>query len=62
MKTWEEHSGGTLLKIFFMYINLKKETEYLEMSQSEKREKNRSFGKFIKNSKKKLKKSGHKYF
>jgi len=44
------------------YINLKKETEYLEMSQSEKREKNRSFGKFIKNSKKKLKKSGHKYF
>jgi ribosome biogenesis GTPase len=44
------------------YVNLKKEIEYVDMSQSEKREKNRSFGKFIKNAKKELKKSGHKNF
>jgi ribosome biogenesis GTPase len=44
------------------YVSLKKETEYVDMSQSEKREKNRSFGKFIKNAKKELKKSGHKHF
>lgn len=44
------------------YVSLKKETEYFDMSQSEKREKNRSFGKFIKKAKKELKNSGHKYF
>jgi ribosome biogenesis GTPase len=44
------------------YINLKKETEYHEMSVLEKREKNRNFGKFVKNVKKELKKSGRKYF
>lgn len=44
------------------YIGLKKETKYFEMSDSEKREKNRSFGKFIKRAKKELKKTGHKYF
>lgn len=44
------------------YLSLKKETGYFEMSQSEKREKNRSFGKFLKRAKKELKNSGHKYF
>lgn len=42
------------------YINLKKESEYYEMSQTEKKEKERSFGKFIKNAKKSLKDYGHK--
>ncbi len=44
------------------YINLKKEIEYFDMSQSEKREKNRNFGKFMKKAKKELKNSGRKYF
>jgi len=44
------------------YINLKKETEYHEMSVLKKREKNRSFGKFVKSAKKELKNSGRKYF
>jgi len=44
------------------YINLKKEAEHFVRSGLEKREKNRSFGKFIKKAKKELKKSGHKYF
>lgn len=44
------------------YISLKKETEHFDMSQLEKKEKNRSFGKFIKNAKKEFKDSGHKYF
>ncbi|OGI33496.1 MAG: ribosome small subunit-dependent GTPase A [Candidatus Moranbacteria bacterium RIFOXYC1_FULL_44_13] len=44
------------------YISLKKETEYFDMNQSEKREKDRSFGKFIKQAKKELKNSGHKNF
>ncbi|MCK9378779.1 MAG: ribosome small subunit-dependent GTPase A, partial [Candidatus Moranbacteria bacterium] len=44
------------------YISLKKEAEYLEMSQSEKREKNRQFGKFIKKAKKDFSKFGHKDF
>lgn len=47
---------------YLNYVSLKKETEYFGMSQSEKREKNRSFGKFIKQAKKELKNSGHKYF
>lgn len=38
------------------YINLRKESNYYEMSDFEKREKDRSFGKFIKNAKKDLKK------
>lgn len=37
------------------YIQLKKESEYYEMSKLEKREKDRSFGKFLKNAKKSLK-------
>jgi ribosome biogenesis GTPase len=38
------------------YLNLKKEVEYYEMSEIEKKEKERDFGKFIKNAKKELKK------
>lgn len=44
------------------YINLKEETEYFKMSELEKREKNRSFGKFVKNAKKELKNFRHKYY
>jgi ribosome biogenesis GTPase len=44
------------------YINLKKETEYFDMSQSEKREKNRNFGKFLNKAKKDFRKFGHKDF
>ncbi|HOW60202.1 MAG TPA: ribosome small subunit-dependent GTPase A [Candidatus Moranbacteria bacterium] len=44
------------------YISLKREAEHYEMSEIEKKEKNRSFGKFLKNAKKELKKSGLKYF
>ncbi|MDD5222007.1 MAG: ribosome small subunit-dependent GTPase A [Patescibacteria group bacterium] len=36
------------------YINLKKEAEYYEMSKTEKREKERQFGKFIKKAKDEL--------
>ena len=38
------------------YINLKKESEFHEMSDLEKREKDKSFGKFIKKAKKELEK------
>lgn len=38
------------------YINLKKEAEYYEMTELEKREKDKQFGKFIKNAKKDLEK------
>ncbi len=38
------------------YINLKKEAEYYEMTELEKREKDKQFGKFIKNAKKELEK------
>lgn len=41
------------------YINLKKEAEYYEMTKQEKREKDREFGKFIKNAKEELKKHGY---
>ena len=44
------------------YISLKKEAEHFGMSNLEKKEKNRQFGKFIKKAKKELKDSGHKYF
>ncbi|EKE11009.1 MAG: hypothetical protein ACD_15C00156G0001 [uncultured bacterium] len=44
------------------YISLKKEAEYLEMSQFEKKNKNRSFGKFLKKAKKDFSKFGHKDF
>ena len=42
------------------YLNLKKEAEYSEMDEFEKRKKNRDFGKFIKKTKKDLKKYKHK--
>ncbi len=38
------------------YINLKKETEFYEMSKIEKKEKNYKFGKFLKKAKKEIKK------
>lgn len=40
---------------YLNYLNLKKETEYYDMSDAEKREKNRQFGKFMKKAKKDLK-------
>lgn len=40
------------------YVSLKKETEHFEMSEFEKKEKNRQFGKFLKNAKKDFKKAG----
>jgi ribosome biogenesis GTPase len=42
------------------YTRLKKEAEFFEMSELEKKEKSRSFGKFVNNAKKKLKEVGHK--
>jgi ribosome biogenesis GTPase / thiamine phosphate phosphatase len=45
---------------YINYINLKKETEHYEMTQLEKKAKNRQFGKFVKNAKKGLKDFGHK--
>ena len=42
------------------YTNLKKEVEHYNMTELEKREKNRDFGKFIKNTKKDLKNLKHK--
>jgi ribosome biogenesis GTPase len=42
------------------YLALKKEVEHYEMSEVEKREKDRAFGKFLKKTKKELKDSGHK--
>ncbi|HPN54990.1 MAG TPA: ribosome small subunit-dependent GTPase A [Candidatus Moranbacteria bacterium] len=44
------------------YISLKKETEYFEMSDFEKKEKDRRFGKFVKTMKKGLRETGHKDF
>jgi ribosome biogenesis GTPase len=41
---------------YFNYISLKKEAEYYEMTEFEKREKDRQFGKFVKKVKKELKK------
>ncbi len=42
------------------YLNIKKESEYFEMSEIEKREKEKDFGKFINKAKKSLKQYGHK--
>ena len=42
------------------YLGLKKEAEYYEMTELEKKQKNRQFGKFIKKAKKQLKRYGHK--
>ncbi len=43
------------------YINLKKEADYYEMSDTEKKEKDRQFGKFLQKAKKDFKKLGNKY-
>jgi ribosome biogenesis GTPase len=40
------------------YLNLKKESQYYEMSETEKRQKDRDFGKFLKTAKKSLKAHG----
>jgi ribosome biogenesis GTPase / thiamine phosphate phosphatase len=42
------------------FVSLKKEVEHYEMSKTEKKEKGRQFGKFIKKAKKGLKSVGHK--
>jgi ribosome biogenesis GTPase len=47
---------------YLNYLSLKKETEFYEMSELEKKEKEKDFGKFIKNTKKSLKQYGHKNF
>ncbi|MFA5249729.1 MAG: ribosome small subunit-dependent GTPase A [Candidatus Paceibacterota bacterium] len=44
------------------YANLKKEAEYYESTELEKRQKDRQFGKFIKTAKEQLKRYGHKDF
>jgi ribosome biogenesis GTPase len=44
------------------YINLKKEAEFYEMTELEKRKKDRQFGKFMKNTKRELGSYGHKDF
>lgn len=44
------------------YISLKKEAEYYEMTELEKKEKDRQFGKFIKKAKKDLTNYSHKYY
>lgn len=47
---------------YLNYVNLKKETEYFNLSQAKKRAKDKNFGKFIKKAKKELKNSGRKYY
>ncbi len=44
------------------YLNLKKEAAFYEMTESERRKRDRQFGKFFKNSKKDLKRLGHKNY
>jgi ribosome biogenesis GTPase len=45
---------------YLNYLNLKKESEYANLDDFEKREKDRRFGKFIKRAKKELKNAGRK--
>lgn len=52
-------SGNLDVGKYSNYINLKKEAEYYEMTKQEKREKDREFGKFIKNAKEELKRYGY---
>jgi len=56
----ELQSGKLDKSKYANYISLKKETEHYEMTEFEKKEKNRQFGKFIKKAKKELKGAGHK--
>ncbi|MGW8184610.1 MAG: ribosome small subunit-dependent GTPase A [Candidatus Moraniibacteriota bacterium] len=44
------------------YVNLKKESEHYEMTEIQKKKKDRQFGKFFKNAKKEFRKIGHKDF
>ena len=48
--------GEISLKRYQSYLNLRKESEYYEMSYLEKRKKDKKFGKFIKEAKKNFKK------
>lgn len=54
------HSGALDKEKYSNYINLKKESEFYELNDFEKRKKDREFGKFIKTAKKEIKKSGYK--
>jgi len=47
---------------YLNYINLKKEAEHYELTNLEKRKKDREFGKFIKKAKKELREHGHKNY
>ena len=49
-------SGELNKEKYSNYVNLKKEAEYYEVNKSERREKERKFGKFIKTAKKEIKK------
>ena len=42
------------------YLDLKKEAEYYEMTELDKKKKNSQFGKFVKKAKNQLRRSGHK--
>jgi ribosome biogenesis GTPase len=53
-------SGRLDEKKYLNFLNLKKETEYSEMNDTQRREKDRQFGKFLKRAKEDLKKLGHK--
>lgn len=53
-------SGKVDKEKYSNYIHLKKESEYYELSEIEKKQKNKSFGKFINKAKKSLKEYGHK--
>ena len=45
---------------YLNYLSLKKESEYYEMSETDKKQKDRNFGKFVKNAKKEFKSYGFK--
>jgi len=47
---------------YLNYINLKEEAKHYKMTEVKKRESNRKFGKFIKNTKKEFKKHGYKNY
>ncbi len=47
---------------YLNYLNLKKEAQFYQMSELEKKEKDRQFGKFLKGAKKDFKKFGHKSY
>lgn len=55
-------SGQLSKEKYSNYVNLKKEIKYYEMTEQERREKKREFGKFVNKVKKDLKEHGHKDF